>query len=268
MTTEIRGILFDLGETLINFGPINPREYFKAGTRLAHQYLCDLGKAPPRFSTYHRRLLLSVQWHTIKSGVTRREFDAAVTLAALHAKLGMNLTGDEIAEMAWRLYKPLNECSRPDPQCVETLSRLSDMGLKLGMVSNTFLSGALLDRHLDEEGMLKLLPVRVYSCDVRYRKPHLRIFRIALERSGLEAGETFFVGDLPRADIRGANRAGLISVLKDPTGKHDNCRDKPRHRIQAVAQLPELLRGYDLPAAGRLHTGESVTVAESQEKSP
>ena len=268
MAAKIRGILFDLGDTLINFGPINPREYFKAGTRLAHQYLCDLGKAPPRFSAYHRRLLFSVQWHTVKSRVTRREFDAAVTLAVLHAKLGMSLTCDEIAEVTWRLYKPLNEHSQPDPQCVETLARLSDMGLKLGVVSNTFLSGALLDRHLAQEGMLELLPVRVYSCDVRYRKPHPRIFRIALECSGLEAGETLFVGDLPKADIRGANRAGLISVLKDPAGKHDNCRYKPRHRIQAVAQLPELLRGYDLPAAGRLHTGESMTVAESQEKSP
>lgn len=252
MATKIRGVLFDLGDTLINFGPINPREFFKAGTRLAHQYLCDLGKSPPSFSTYHRRMLFSVQWHTIKSGITQREFDASVTLAALHGKLGMSLTGDEIAEVTWQLYKPLSEHSRPDPQCVETLSRLSDMGLKLGVISNTFLSGAVLDRHLAQECMLELLPVRVYSCDVLYRKPHPEIFRIALERTALEAKETLFVGDLPKADIRGANRVGLISVLKDPAGKNDNCSDRPKHRIQTIAQLPKLLEGYDLPSAGPL----------------
>ncbi len=247
MATTIRGILFDLGDTLINFGPINPREFFKAGVQLVHKYLCDLGKNPPPFQAYHRRLLLSIQWQTVKSSITKREFDATVTLAALHKKLGMDLTGDEIAELAWQLYKPLNAHSQPDPQCVETLSKLTEMGLKLGVVSNTFLSGALLDRHLAQEGMLQLLPMRVYSCDVLYKKPHPKIFRIALDRIGLAASETMFVGDLQKTDIRGANRVGLISVLKDPDGKNLNCRYKPVHSIQAINQLPQLLEGYDLP---------------------
>jgi putative hydrolase of the HAD superfamily len=82
---------------------------------------------------------------------------------------------------------------------------------------------------------------------VKVRKPNPRIFRAALQRTGLEAGRTLFVGDQPWADIRGANQIGMTSVLKDPLGNFSNSRIVPKYRIR---KLPELLKIVDAAANG------------------
>ena len=67
--------------------------------------------------------------------------------------------------------------------------------------------GEALDRHLRQLGLLRHFPIRIYSCNVRYRKPHPEIFRLALRQVQAPAEEVVFVGDSLLADIRGA--AGL-----------------------------------------------------------
>ena len=103
----------------------------------------------------------------------------------------------------------------------------------------------LLDRHLACENLLELLPIRVYSCDVGCRKPNRRIFQVALKKADLTSEQTIFVGDSHWADIRGANRAGLTSVLKDPLGRHQDKRIKPHHRIRSLLELPDIVLGYN-----------------------
>jgi putative hydrolase of the HAD superfamily len=106
----------------------------------------------------------------------------------------------------------------------------------------------VLDRHLQQEGMLDQLPLRVYSCQVGIRKPRPGIFRLALQRAALTASRTIFVGDSPRTDIAGANRVGMISVLKDPTGRHANGRARPSHLIRSILELPRIIEEYNRPA--------------------
>jgi FMN phosphatase YigB (HAD superfamily) len=127
------------------------------------------------------------------------------------------------------------------------LTDLRASGLTLGLVSNTFVPPQVLDRHLQQEGMLDQLPLRVYSCQVGIRKPRPEIFRLALEQAALTAPRTLFVGDSPRTDIVGANRVGMISVLKDPTGRHANGRAKPNHLIRSILELPRIIDEYNRP---------------------
>jgi putative hydrolase of the HAD superfamily len=115
----------------------------------------------------------------------------------------------------------------------------------LGLVSNTFVPGQTLDRHLAESKLLDLLPVRIYSCDAIHRKPSPEIFQLALRRTQLEPGQTMFVGDSLEADIEGANLAGMISVLKDPQDRHRHSRIQPRHRIRRLSELRDLVRQYN-----------------------
>jgi len=53
----------------------------------------------------------------------------------------------------------------------------------------------------------------VVSTDVGYRKPDEGIFRIALEKLGLRAGEVVMVGNRPSTDILGGNKLGMKTVL-------------------------------------------------------
>ena len=244
MAQRIKGILFDLGNTLLDFGRVDIPSLFEAGARLAYEHLQSLGCRVPPFAKYHHRQLWAVRWNVFKSRIARREFNSLELIVRQARRMGFSLTRQQALEEAWLWYKPLSQCSSKEEGLVELLEEFQRLGLLLGLVSNTFIPGEVLDRHLEAEGLLDLLSVRVYSCQVRYRKPHPKIFAAALDRCRLRADETLFVGDSLKADVYGANRAGMISVLKDPGGARRRSGISPRHRIRALAELPALVSRY------------------------
>ncbi len=92
---------------------------------------------------------------------------------------------------------------------IPTLKTLRDAGLKLAIVCNTPLQGEVVDDHLRLEGLLDFFPVRIYSSNVRFRKPDPRIFRIALHELHVDPDEALYVGDVIPTDITGAVKAGM-----------------------------------------------------------
>jgi HAD superfamily hydrolase (TIGR01549 family) len=241
MAEKIKGIMFDLGDTLLDFGRVDIPSVFEAGAKLAHQYISGLGFELPSLRKYHRQQLWAIRWSYFKSHFTRKEFNSLDLLGRLSSRLGHDLTQEQTIELAWAWYRPLKNCATVETGVREMLGELHNDGLVLGIVSNTFVPGEVLDRHLADEGLLPLLPIRVYSCDVKYRKPNPVIFRIALERGALEADETIFVGDSPHADIRGAHAAGMIPVLKDPGGHYDPVSAGARYSIAKLIELREII---------------------------
>jgi putative hydrolase of the HAD superfamily len=159
--------------------------------------------------------------------------------------MGIRLTPRENVELAERWYEPLSRCAKVEDNTVPTLRGLRSAGLKLGIVSNTFIPSQVLDNHLQREGLLDFFSVRVYSCDVGRRKPGKHIFQVALDRMDLAPGEVIFVGDSPKADVRGANKAGMVSVLKDPTGRYARSRIRPDHTIRGLRELLGIIEGHN-----------------------
>ena len=164
--------------------------------------------------------------------------------------MGQRLTDAQALELARQWYRPLGEKATVAPDARATLETFRRDGLTLGLVSNTFVPPPILDEHLRQESLLELLPVRVYSCELGLRKPRREVFSTVLKRTGLTPGETLFVGDSLRADIRGSNRAGMISVLKDPMNRHARSRTKPQHRIRTLSELIPIVAGYNGSPAG------------------
>lgn len=245
MPRDVEGILFDLGDTLLDFGRVDVRGLFEDGARLAYQYLEELGQPVPSFSRFHRKQLWAVRWNYLKSRLTRREFNALDLIGVTSRRMGQQLTEEQTTELAWLWYEPLSECATVEPGLPDLLERWQGQGLLLGVVSNTFVPREVLDRHLHRVGLLEYLPVRVYSCDVRYRKPNPNIFRIALDRSGLPPEQVLFVGDSPRADIEGARRMGMRAALKDPEGRFNGADVPADHRIRRLAELDAILASGD-----------------------
>jgi HAD superfamily hydrolase (TIGR01509 family) len=245
MAHAIAGILLDLGETLLTFGKVDVPALFDEGSRLVYDHLRNLGHSLPPFRRYHRRKLLAIRWSYARGRILGREFDCLELLRGMHRKMGIELSREQALELAGMWYEPLGRMAVVEPGSADLLRGFRDQGLTLGLVSNTFVPAEVLDRHLEREGLLDLLPIRVYSCQVTYRKPDLRIFQVALERARLAAAQTLFVGDSVLADVRGANRAGLISVLKEPPGTRRLWRFGPRHRIARLAELRGIVEQYN-----------------------
>lgn len=244
MANAITGILLDLGETVLNFGEVDVPSFFEEGSRAAYEHLRGRGHKLPPFRRYHLAKLLSIRWAYIKSRATDREFDAVRLLIRLHRTLRISLSREEAMSLAAMWYEPISRIAIVEKGIAGLLAEFRDQGIKLGVVSNTFIPAEILDRHLAREGLLDLLPIRVYSCQVGYRKPHRRIFEEAIRRAQVDPARTLFVGDSVLADVRGANRAGLISVLKDPGHRKKAWFFRPRHRIEKLDELRDIVRQY------------------------
>jgi len=245
MTRRINGILFDLGDTLLDFGQVNLLLFFEEGARRAYEYLASLDQPMPKFEKYHRQQLRALRWKYILSRLTKQDFNSLDVIDHLGEWLGHDLTSEQLEELAWRWYEPVSRHTTIEDGLRDTIGILRDQGIKLGIVSNTFIVGAVLDRHLANVDLLDLFPHRVYSCALDFRKPDKRIFQLGLDGLSLPAEEVIFVGDSFRADILGANRMGMVSVLKDPTGKRHHWRIKPDHRVRTIAELLPILKSYN-----------------------
>ena len=108
-------------------------------------------------------------------------------------------------------------CS-PDPAASRTLDLLNQQGLILAVISNTE-DGRLTDS-LDAAGISDRFDLLIDSHLVGHRKPDAAIFRLTLDRLGIEAHEAAFVGDSYVLDALAARAMGLRGILLDPLDLH------------------------------------------------
>ena len=123
---------------------------------------------------------------------------------------------------------------RLSPDTLATLKTLRTRGLKVGMITNGPTHWQTLK--IESMGIAPLFDAILISGTEGIEKPDPRIFARAVERCGVTASESMFVGDHPVVDIRGAEAAGLFPVWKRmayweaPDG------------VVAIEQISEILR--------------------------
>lgn len=260
----LRAVLFDLGDTLLDFEPMDTRALFREAAKVTYDRLAGLGAALPAFERYVGAHFRAVRWSYFWAKLTGREFNSFELLRRFHRRLGLPDGEDLLRELAWDWYAPVVSHTRTEEGLRETLAGLAGAGLALGVVSNTFVPGFVHDRHLELAGLLDLLTVRVYSSEVGHRKPDRRIFRAACERLGVLPGEALFVGDLVKTDIIGAKRFGMRTALKQPWSN-------PRpHRladyvVKRIADLVGVVEGLRCGRAGanQAQSAERARMIES-----
>jgi len=243
--TRIRAVLFDLGETLVNFGKIDSGRLFKEAGRRSYTFLKKLNQPVGRFRRYFWRNMWGLYVRYYISLITGRDFDSLALLEKYGRMRGFNLSREEWQELNWLWYEPLRKRARTEPDLAETLTKLTEAGLKLGIVSNTFVSAGALDRHLTEEGLIGFFDTRVYSCEFGFRKPDKRIFLEAARQVGAEPANIIYVGDRINKDVKGALRAGMKPVLKKAYTNAGKKAPDGVERIDNIAELPELVQAIN-----------------------
>jgi putative hydrolase of the HAD superfamily len=124
---------------------------------------------------------------------------------------------DDTTALATDIYTEFGYAQswQPYPDVVPALTRLSEAGFTIGLVSNwdTRLTSLSIDM-----GLSKYLDFVISSANVGLLKPQPEIFELALERAGVTAAEAMHVGDHYYADIMGARSVGITPVLLDRKG--------------------------------------------------
>ena len=136
----IDAVLFDLGDTIIDFG-VGRREaevLFRQGAKLTYQDLLarNTPNLPPYhvyFKTHYRIMQRAYIW----SKLSRRDFSYETVQQRAAYKLGLNLSPEDLRRLAILWYHPIALASTIDPGVCPMLREMRDSGLNMGIVSNT-----------------------------------------------------------------------------------------------------------------------------------
>ena len=137
----------------------------------------------------------------------------------------------------------------------ELLAHLKELGLRVGLISNTGRTpGYALRRILEEMQLAPFIDVMVFSNEHGECKPQASIFEEL--RRGLEVAydEMVFVGDNIYVDVHGAQRCGMRAIHFDPP-------------LRGTAVAPHFEHGLDIvPDARVTSLRELVSVIDSWTK--
>lgn len=114
----------------------------------------------------------------------------------------------ELETVFWDYAAP----AEPTKGIVDLLYMLDRLHISSSVISNIAMSGIALKNRID-----RLLPDNQFefiiaSSEYVFRKPHRRIFEIALKKSCLQAQNVWHCGDDVKCDIEGARTCGITPI--------------------------------------------------------
>jgi putative hydrolase of the HAD superfamily len=226
---RIRAVLFDAGYTLLfprieaviadlrEHGHAATPEDFYAAERLAKQKLDDW------------------LWPMMRSGQVPEQIDYffwSEYLREFMRRLGVSEEGrGELTRRLIENFQNIQIWSRVMPDTPAFLEWMLAQGYVLGVVSN---STGTLEGQLVRLDLARYFKAILDSAIVGIQKPHAGIFKLALERLGVESSEAVFVGDTYATDVGGAELAGMTGVLIDTVAAY------PDATCPRISSLPEL----------------------------
>src|SRR5688572_1398452 len=115
------------------------RAIFWRAARLTYDHLAVTGHPMPDFQAYGRAYFRAMRWAYFWAKLSRREFNAFDLLLRFHRKLGLPVNDDTLLrDLTCMWCRPLTECATLESDLHASLAAMTAAGLRLGLVSNTF----------------------------------------------------------------------------------------------------------------------------------
>lgn len=238
----LRAVIFDLGGTLM-YERDSWYRVTAQGDEALTRYLMDQG-LELNLSTF------PVEFRKrLNEYFTQREKDLLETtytfvlLELLKDKGYANIADEVVRKALDQLFAITQTNWILEDDAPSTLRKLEQDGYRMGLISN---AGDDQDVHQ----LIRRFEIAHYfdfiltSAQCSYRKPHPRIFELAIANWYFLPSETVMVGDNLDADIRGAKSAGLYGVWisrRAGSSSEDEPRVQPDATISTLTELPALL---------------------------
>jgi putative hydrolase of the HAD superfamily len=238
----IRAVLFDLGGTLMHARHPWPPVMARANRALA-EALCAQGLELD-CENLHLEFEDRLNDYYISRDENLFETTYLFTLRSMLAEKGYPKVPESVMRTALdAMYQVTQSNWVLEEDTLPTLRKLEAGGYRLGILSNAGDNDDVyqLARKFGIEPFFDFI---LTSAACSYRKPHPRIFELALGNWKLKPYEAAMVGDTLEADIQGANQVGIYSVwinrrvVRPAEGEEDIL---PRATINTLSELPNLL---------------------------
>jgi len=240
----IRGVIFDLGSTLIRFDGEWPEILQESSQDLARQLERD---------GYHLdgKSFIKDFMEEIQDSYHVRERDwvertTSSLLRKVLARFGHREVPDEAIEHAiFQFYNVSEAHWSPMEGVYEVLDELRVKGMCLGIISNAGDAGNV-QRLIDNAQLRPYFKPIFISAALGIRKPNPKLFEMVLETWDLPADEVVMVGDNLGADILGAQNAGVHQIWLTTQADTASNREHasiivPEATAENITEVPALL---------------------------
>lgn len=238
----LRAVIFDLGGTLMYERAAWDAIILQADEALT-SYLCEQGMEL-NLSSFPREFRKRLGQYFKKREKDLLETTYSFVLRDVLSAKGYEDVPDTIIRNALdRLFAITQTNWIIEEDSLPTLQKLEESGYRLGMISNA-------GDDQDVQQLAQRFDISRYfdfiltSAACSYRKPHPRIFELALSNWYFLPSEAVMIGDNPDADIRGAKNAGLYAVwISRRAGiqNGDPLPVRPDASLSTLSELPALL---------------------------
>lgn len=242
---EITAVTFDLWQTLLldnrELGLTRANARLEGVGRILAR--CGQGFDAQRISDAYGQCYR--QCAAIREGLLDVSFAEQIGIFVENISPGLTarLPADALAEIT-RVYAD-SFLDYPPPAHADAAAALRgvrDMGLRIGMISNTGMTpGATFRTYLANNGLLDYFDILTFSDEVKRSKPAPEIFLMTLRSLNAAPGGTVHVGDSVRNDVAGARQCGLKTVWITGFSEREDPADPATQPDETVAGLGEVV---------------------------
>jgi len=244
----IKGIIFDLGSTLMRFAGVWEETDQIATANLA-AFLKTQGIAVGE--NFREQFLLDRKRHWQSAEDHGRECRVEEALRDTLFQMGTFSTNGFLPRATETYFAEMEKHWQEYPDALETLQALKTRGLRQGLLSNADDVG-LVHRECAKLGFTAYLdPIHSSAEEPRWRKPDPRVFHLISDAWQIAPNEIVMVGDAPRYDVLGAHRAGMCAILIDrgdnavwqqiPDELKDDPHIQPDATVKTLTEIPSLI---------------------------
>jgi putative hydrolase of the HAD superfamily len=210
-----RAILFDLDDTILAYGA-RPLVLIEVAQEFAAE-IAPLGaealgeRLEEDFFTF---------WADPTNGHWRMQMSQArqMIVRDCFARLGApQLTVALADRMAERFDLYREEQQKPFPRAEEVVETLKARGFKLALVTNG--SREMQRRKIERFDLAKHFDHIQIEGEAGFGKPDLRAYRHAMQALGVEAHETWMIGDNLEWEVEAPQKLGIFAVWHDHAGR-------------------------------------------------
>lgn len=247
----IKGVIFDLGSTLIRFEG-DWSEILDQSMQMLVQALYEEGYKfeSDAFIRGYRQAMTRMHQQREVDHVERTT--TILIQEQLLATELPELEPEALDRVLKKLYSISEVCWKPMPGHQSILQELQAEGYRIGLISNAG-DADNVKRLIDKADIEPYLDPIFVSAAEGIRKPDVRLFEMVLRLWELQPDQAVMVGDSLRADIQGAKNAGMHSIWLTAAA------DSPANHADAGIIVPEATANQlrDVPALIRRLNGKA-----------
>jgi putative hydrolase of the HAD superfamily len=250
MSPEITAVVLDYGHTIVDFGRTE-EALLQAYREIRERIEAALEIEAPEVGHLIDRVAGEVD-RLVRISYEERRMEELDTLKVfeevLNAALGVSVPADVVGHIVALDHSAFSNTITVTEENRAAIAELNDRGYATGLISNVTLLPELMRADIEALGLAKHLDQMLFSSEVGVRKPDPRIFRVMLERLGVDAGNAVFVGDRVLDDIGGAKGVGMRAVLTHEFRQEEPEEITPDAIIERLTELPETVDRLALEA--------------------